>query len=65
MQLVSVAEWLPSIPELADGARCKLTVEQLVAHQARHTVHLAEIQAQGDSDPSPPWQGRSESAGSG
>ena len=42
MQLVSVGEWLPSIPELADGAKCKLTVEQLVAHQARHTVTLAD-----------------------
>ena len=48
MQLVSVGEWLPSISELADGAKCKLTVEQLVAHQARHTVHLREIQADGD-----------------
>jgi hypothetical protein len=42
MHLVSVGEWLPSIPELADGAKCKLTVEQLVAHQARHTVTLAD-----------------------
>jgi len=45
MQLVSVGEWLPSIPELADGARRKLTVEQLVAHQQRHSVHLAEAEA--------------------
>ena len=46
MQLVSVGEWLPSIPELADGAKCKLTVEQLVAHQARHTVTLADNDAE-------------------
>jgi hypothetical protein len=45
MQLVSVGEWLPCIPELADGARRKLTLEQLVAHQQRHSVHLAEAEA--------------------
>ena len=41
MQLVFVADWQPSISELADGARFKLTVEQLVAHEDRQKVHLA------------------------
>ena len=45
MQLVFVADWQPSISELADGARFKLTVEQLVAHEDRQKVHIAEIQA--------------------
>jgi hypothetical protein len=31
--MVSVAECQPNIPELADGASCKMAVEQLVSNE--------------------------------